>query len=195
MIGWKRLALCLSVCLAAPAGAGAQAVNTIDAARSAITFSGTQMGVAAEGSFKRFTAHVDFDPARLPGSRVRIDIELDSFDSGVSELDTEVKRKTWFDTARFPTATFESSAMRALGANRYEAAGKLTIKGRTREVKAPFTVKPTGTVQPAGGASVFEGAFTIKRLEYRIGEGIWSDTDTVADEVQIRFKLTGTGRK
>jgi polyisoprenoid-binding protein YceI len=189
LIGCKRLALCLAVCLAAPAGARAQAVNTIDVARSAITFVGTQMGVPAEGSFKRFTAHLDFDPARLPASRARIDIELDSFDSGVSELDTEVKRKTWFDTARFPTATFESSALRAVGANRYEAAGKLTIKGRTREVRAPFTVRP------ASGATVFEGAFTIKRLDYGVGEGVWSDTDTVADEVQIRFKLTGTNRK
>jgi polyisoprenoid-binding protein YceI len=76
-----------------------------------------------------------------------------------------------------------------VGANRYEAAGRLTIKGRTREVIVPLTVRP------ANGAHVFEGAFTIKRLDYGIGEGIWSDTDTVADEVQIRFKLTGTSRK
>jgi polyisoprenoid-binding protein YceI len=181
--------LCLAICLAVPAGARAQAVNTIDVARSAITFVGTQMGVPAEGAFKRFTARVQFDPAHLAASQARIEIELDSFDSGVNELDTEVKRKGWFDTARFPTATFESSAMRALGGNRYEAAGKLTIKGRAREVKAPFAV------QPAGGSTVFEGAFAIRRLDYGIGEGIWSDTDTVADEVQIRFKLTGTSRK
>lgn len=189
MTGLKRWAVCLAVWLAAPAAAHAQAVNTIDVTRSTITFVGTQMGVPAEGSFKRFTARVQFDPARLAAGQAHIAIELDSFDSGMSELDAEVKRKGWFDTARFPTATFESSAMRALGGNRYEAAGKLTIKGRTREVKAPFTV------QPAGGATILEGAFTIKRLDYGVGEGVWSDTDTVADEVQIRFKLTGISRK
>lgn len=29
--------------------------------------------------------------------------------------------------------------------------------------------------------------FPIKRLDYGIGSGVWSDTDTVANEVQIRF--------
>ena len=169
--------------------AHAQSVNTIDVARSAITFVATQMGVPAEGSFKRFTARVEFDPARLAASQARIEIALDSFDSGVTEVDTEVKRKAWFNTAQFPTATFVSSAVRPAGANRYEATGQMTIKGRTRDVTVPFTVRQ------GGGAAVFEGAFTLKRLDYGIGEGPWADTETVADEVQIRFKLTGTSRK
>ena len=177
------------VCLGLPAQALAQAVNTIDPARSAITFMATQMGVPAEGAFKRFSVRIDFDPAKLAASQARIEVELDSFDSGVTEVDTEVKRKGWFNTAQFPTATFVSSTVKSLGANRYEAAGKLTIKGRTRDVTAPFTVKPDGH------ASVFDGAFTIKRLDYGIGDGPWSDTDTVANEVQIRFKLTGAVRK
>ena len=181
--------LCLMLGVALPTVAQAQAVNTIDAARSAITFVATQMGVPAEGAFKRFSARVEFDPAKLAASQARIEIELDSFDSGVAEVDTEVKRKGWFNTAQFPTATFVSTALKSLGANRYEATGKLTIKGRTRDVTAPFTVRQDGQT------SLFEGAFTLKRLDYGIGEGPWSDTDTVANEVQIRFKLTGRGRK
>ena len=169
--------------------AQAQSVNTIDVARSAITFVATQMGVPAEGGFKRFTAQVEFDPARPAASQARIEIELDSFDSGVTEVDTEIKRRAWFNTAQFPTAMFVSSAVRSLGANRYEAIGKMTIKGRTREVSVPFMLGQ------GGGATVFEGGFTLKRLDYGIGEGPWADTETVADEVQIRFKLTGTSRK
>ena len=115
--------------------------------------------------FKRFAAQVAFDPARLAASQARIQIELDSFDSGVAEVDTEVKRKGWFNTAQFPTATFVSSAVKSLGANRYEATGKMTIKGRARDVTVPFAVRQDG------GAAVFEGAFTLKRLDYGIGEG------------------------
>ena len=190
MIAMTRLTLCcLLLCLGLPAPAGAQAVSAIDPARSTITFVAKQMGVPAEGIFKRFAAQVAFDPARLAASQARIQIELDSFDSGVAEVDTEVKRKGWFNTAQFPTATFVSSAVKSLGANRYEATGKMTIKGRARDVTVPFAVRQDG------GAAVFEGAFTLKRLDYGIGEGPWSDTDTVADEVQIRFKLTGTSRK
>ena len=98
------------------APAGAQPVNAIDLARSEITFVAKQMGVPAEGVFKRFTARVEFDPARLAASQARIEIELDSIDTGVAEVDTEVKRKAWFNTAQFPTATFVSSAVQGLWA-------------------------------------------------------------------------------
>jgi hypothetical protein len=53
-------------------------------------------------------------------------------------------------------------------------------------VTAPFTFKPEGQ----GGT--FEGAFTLKRLDYAIGEGAWKDTDTVANEVQVKFRISGT---
>jgi polyisoprenoid-binding protein YceI len=181
--------LCVALCLGVSLPAEAESIQAIDASRSAVTFVARQMGVPAEGRFGRFSAQVAFDPARLSESRAQIDIALDSIDTGVAEVDSEVKRRAWFDTARFPTATFVSSTVRSLGGDRYEVAGKLTIKGRTRDIAAPFTVRH------ASGATLFEGAFALKRLEYGIGEGIWSDTDAVADEVQIRFRLTGTAGK
>ena len=47
----------------------------------------------------------------------------------------------------------------------------------------PFTYKEEG------GAATFDGAFALKRLQYNIGEGVWKDTNTVADEVQLRFHI------
>ena len=38
-------------------------------------------------------------------------------------------------------------------------------------MSAPFTVKAQGTAQ------LFEGEFVLKRLEFKIGEGAWSDTE------------------
>ena len=168
--------------------AQAQRVSAIDPGRSEIVFMGKQMGVPAEGRFKRFVAQVDFDPAGLAAARAQIEIDLASVDTGAEEIDTELQRRPWFNTAAFPTAKFVSSAVKSLGAGRYEAAGKMSIKGRTRDVSAPFTV------HQRDGATVFEGTFTLSRLEYGVGEGIWADTETVADEVQIRFKLTGAAK-
>jgi hypothetical protein len=34
-----------------------------------------------------------------------------------------------------------------------------------------------------------EGQFALKRLQFRVGEGAWSDTDTVADEVVVKFRF------
>lgn len=171
-----------------PLAAQVQRIDAIDGARSEIVFVGKQMGVPAEGRFKRFTAQVDFDPARLAAARTRIEIDLASVDTGFGEVDAELQGKAWFNTASFPTARFVSSAVKSLGGGRYEAAGKMTIKGRTRGVSAPFSVKQQN------GTTVFEGVFTLRRLDYGVGEGVWADTEAVADEVQVRFKLTGVTR-
>lgn len=60
----------------------------------------------------------------------------------------------------------------------------MSIKGKTRDVKAPFTL------QQNADTLIIEGLFPLKRLDYGIGSGVWGDTDTVADEVQIRFRFT-----
>jgi len=39
---------------------------------------------------------------------------------------------------------------------------------------------------------IFDGALPIKRLTYNIGEGEWKATDTVADEVIIKFHVVTT---
>ena len=41
----------------------------------------------------------------------------------------------------------------------------------------------------APGGGMIDGNFSVKRLQFNIGEGAWKDTDTVADEVQIRYQL------
>ena len=150
-----------------------------------VRFVSKQMNVPVEGKFSKFKASVAFDPTRLDQSKAQFEVDLASINMGLDEAETEVKGPAWFDTARFPVATFASSSVKALGGNKYEAAGKLTIKGITRDVVAPFTLTPK-----PGGTNDVAGALVIKRLDYKIGDGTWSDTDTVANEVEIRFKLS-----
>jgi polyisoprenoid-binding protein YceI len=168
----------------------AASAQQVDYRRSQITFISRQMNVPVEAKFNRFTAQLSFDPANPQAGKARIEVDLASFDISNDEVNTEVRGKDWFDTRNFPKATFESSSVRALGGGRYEARGPLTIKGRTHEIAAPFTVKTD-----ASGASVFDGTFDIRRLQYAIGEGVWKDTELVADEVRVRFRLHTIGSK
>mgnify|MGYP001102915983 CR=1 FL=1 len=73
--------------------------------------------------------------------------------------------------------------------NHFEAFGKMTIKGRTRDLVTPVTFVPQGD----GG--LFEGTFVLKRADFAIGEGIWADFGTVANDVQIRFRFLATAGK
>ena len=151
--------------------------------KSQITFISKQMGVPVDGRFKKFDAKIAVDPSRPETGKAQLDIDLASIDTGSGDADAEVKGKNWFNTAVFPKAIFVSSQVRALGNGHYEALGKLTIKGMTRDVVAPFSVKTD-----ASGAW-FDGGFTLNRLQFKIGDGVWADTATVADEIQVKFKV------
>lgn len=169
--------------LVASAATPAAELTTVDINRSSITFVSRQMNVPMNGRFKRFAAQIAIDPARPENGRAQIDIDVASIDSGSSEGDEEAKTKDWFDTPRFPRATFVSQTVKAVGGGKYQALGKLYIKGRSKDVATPFVLRPD-----AGGIW-FEGGFTLRRLEFGIGSGSWGDTSTVADEVQIRYKF------
>jgi polyisoprenoid-binding protein YceI len=163
--------------------AATAAAQTVIYDKSKISCVSRQMNVPVEAVFRKFTAQIAFDPARAETSKAQIDIDVGSFDIDNAEANDEARSKPWFDVRGFPKATFASTAIRALGGGRFEARGPLTIKGKTLDVVTPFTYK-----EETGGG-VIEGAFSVKRLQYNIGEGVWKDTETVADEVQIRYRL------
>jgi polyisoprenoid-binding protein YceI len=186
-----RLAPLFALCCGLALAPWAQAVemNAVDTDHSGLSFVVREMGVPVDGRFRKFTAQLSFDPARPAAAKAAIDLDLASIDAGSAEANDEVVGKAWFDTKDYPTARFVSTGVKPLGGNRYELSGRISIKGRTRDVSAPFTFTPQG----AGG--LFDGAFVIKRADFAIGEGEWSDFDTVANEIQIKFHfLAKTGK-
>ena len=148
-----------------------------------IMIAGKQLGAAVVGQFRNFSAQVRLDPSTPGTGNVKIEVDTASIDIGLEDFNQELRSKTWFDSKSHPKATFVASTIKASAAERMEASGKLTIKGTTREVTFPVAVKSEGTTR------VFEGAVPIRRTEFNVGEGEWKATDTVADEVQIRFRL------
>lgn len=178
-----KLLLIVSLLFAASPAAGAE-YTVLLPLQSSIAFISKQMNVPVEGSFRRFTAQISVDPAKPETGKARIEIDLASIDTGSAEADEEVAGKTWFDTKNNPIASYTSGTIVSTGKQQYEVAGKMTIKGKTLDIKTPFTLRQ------AGGVMVIEGAFPLRRLDFNIGSGIWADTSVVADEVQIRFSLT-----
>jgi polyisoprenoid-binding protein YceI len=167
--------------MAASGGASAQGV-LID--KSEIRFATKQMGASVEGRFRKWKANVDFRPKDLAHSKAEFEIELGSIDLASDESESEVRGALWFDTAKFPVAKFQSASVKALGGDRYEIAGTMSIKGVARDVVVPVALKK----DPAGN-SVAEGHFTIKRLDFKVGEGVWADTATVANDVDVRIRM------
>ena len=45
----------------------------------------------------------------------------------------------------------------------------------------------------SGANSTASGSFTIKRLDFKVGEGEWTDTSMLANDVSVHFKLALAG--
>ncbi len=173
--------------MAALVSVGAQAQQKLVPAQSEITFALKQMGVPVEGRFKKFDAQIAFDPAKPQTGTIAFTVDIASATMGSPEPDAELPKAEWFNTAKFPQATFQSSSIKALGGGKFEVAGKLAIKGASQDTVIPVTLSANGATTMANGG------FILKRLTYRIGEKEWADTSMVADDVQVKFKLALTG--
>lgn len=183
----KRTACAIfATLLAATFGAHAAEYDRLQPERSAVTFVFKQMGVPVEGSFKRLAGQVRFDPADPTAGRAEIEIDLAGVDVGSAEGNDELAGKLWFDTKRHPKAWFVASSVEPQGSSRLAVTGQMTVKGITKEVKAPATFREEG------GRAVFEGSFVLRRADYAIGEGLWADFGTVANEVEVRFRLVAS---
>jgi len=176
----KYLITTLTLSAMALSSAHAATYQAVVPEKSAITFSYKQMGVAMDGKFKKFSAQVGLDTAKLDKAKGSIDIDLASIDTGSSEADQEVVGKSWFNVAAHPKASFVLKGLKSTGANQYEAVGQLTIKGQTRELHAPLKLSPQGALT---------GSFVLKRADYGIGEGMWAKFDVVANEITVNFNL------
>ena len=156
-------------------------------AQSEIAFTSKQMGVPVDGKFRKFDAQVAFDPKQPEAARIGFTIDLASASLGTAETEAELAKPDWFNTKAFPQATFQSSAVKALGGGKFDVSGKLAIKAIGHDVVVPVTL-----VQ-AGANTTASGTFSIKRLDFKIGDGDWKDTSMVADAVLVKFKLVLTG--
>lgn len=168
-------------------GSAALAAQALVPAQSAVNFTAKQMGVPLQGHFKKFDAQVSFDTAKPEASKIHFTVETGSATMGSKETDSNLLGADWFNIAKFPKATFDSTAVKALGGGKYQVDGTLTIKGNAQKVSVPVVLTQSGATTTAAGT------LPLKRLSFKIGDGDWADTSMVADEVTVHFKLALTG--
>jgi polyisoprenoid-binding protein YceI len=185
------VATAAAVCLAAWAtGAAAQAASPVhyvlDQAKSTLEFTFMQAGAQNKGKFTRFPVSFDFAPGNLAGSRLEVTVEIGSLDTGDKERDDTLRGAELFAVAKFPQAHFSASQFVST-ASGFEALGKLTIRGVTREARVPFTFRTADEHGVAVG--YMSGKTSIRRLDFGVGQGDWKATDQVGNEVGVSFAL------
>lgn len=169
--------------LATVALLGSAHAATLQPEKSELRFGFKQMGVPVEGRFLKFDAALDLDLKKPEAGKIAFSVDLASVSLGDPSFDAELAKPLWFDTKRNGRASFVSTSIKPTAPGHYDVAGKLSIKGASRDVVVPITLN----------AGVAAGSVTLKRLDYKIGDGEWSDTSVVANDVVVRFKLAFSG--
>ena len=130
----------------------------IDPVHSCIHFSIRHFVISRiHGRFTKWGGTIQFDPEAPASSNVDINIDTNSIDTNDEKRDGHLKGADFFDTARFPQATFKSTKVEPLGDNRYRVAGDFTLRG----VTAPVTldVEHGGQVKDPWGNN--RGGFSV----------------------------------
>ncbi|WP_210254951.1 YceI family protein [Methylocapsa sp. S129] len=158
----------------------------LDSGESKLGFSGTQTGTKFQGAFTRYNAVIEFDPDHLNASHIAVSVDVASATTDDKQRDATLPGKDWFDAAQFPTAKFETSAIRRKGKDDYEAMGTLTLRGVTQPLTLPFTLETNGTSAHAKGHA------ELIRSAFGIGQGPWTTDQWVALSVGIDIDVIAT---
>ncbi len=160
----------------------ARAADYVQAAGSTLVFASKYDGEVFTGSFPGFSTKLSFDPADLAASKLDVTIPLASAKTGNDDRDSTLRGADFFDVGKFAQARYTATRFRSLGGNRYAADGTLDLRGVSKPVTLTFT-------WTAGAAPVLQGKATVKRLDFGVGGGDWSDTGTIPDKVAISTKV------
>lgn len=159
----------------------------IDPAASSLKFTATQNNSPAVGEFKKFNGEIFVDPANYKASSVHIIVDMNSLYASYADLVTTLITPDWFNVPLFPKAEFKSTEFNKTGDKTYQANGTLTIKDKSLPITLTFSAEETSKDK-----ALVQGSTTIKRTAFGVGQGEWSSTSEVKDDVTVNFKIVAT---
>lgn len=175
----------LGAALSAPVFA-APASFVIDNGHTFPSFSYSHLGYSIQTSrFNKTTGRIVMDKAAGTGS-VDVLIDMKSVDTGSALFNEHIQGEDYFDTAKFPNATFKSTSVKFEGDKPVSVEGNLTLKGVTKPVVlkiSGFHAMPHPMMKKdAIGANAVT---TVKRSEFNAGKHV----PYVGDEVTINIAI------
>lgn len=155
---------------------------TLDRGASRIAFTGSQTGKEFTGSFSVFDVSIAFDPDNLGASRITATIDTSSASTGDRQRDDALPTSDWFSSSSFPAAVFESSDIRAARRG-YEARGRLTLRGVSKDVTLPFSLAIDGD------RAVADGEVLLVRSDFGVGQGEFAGGEWVGLDVKVTLHI------
>ena len=170
---------------AAPVAAAPAAAEkyVITPENSKIEFVGSKVTGHHNGSFGKFTGTIDH-AGQPEKSRVSITIDTASVTVDDPKLTEHLKTADFFDVAKYPQATFQSTEIKPGGEKgaTHTITGNLTLHGVTKSITFPATIAVTP------GAITVESTFSINRKDFRINYAGAAD-NVIRDDVVLTLHV------
>ena len=180
------LAVVASLAVAGPVCAADYVIDT-DKSHASVNFRIKHLGYSwLTGRFDDFNGTFAFDDAKPEASKVKVEINTDSINSNHAERDKHLRSKDFLDTATYPKAVFESTAVKMNG-DKASIVGNLTLHGVTKEIE--IAAEPVGGGEdPWGGyRQGFVGTTTLPLKDF----GIDYDLGPASQEVELTLNVEG----
>ncbi len=185
----KRLALTTGLlALAAPLALAQTSTWVPDRAHSEVDFTIRHMSISnVRGQFGNIGGKIILNEADIAKSSVQVTIDMNTIDTGSEARDADLKTDSFFDVAKFPTATFTSTSITKNGAD-LTVTGNLTLHGVTKPVvlmaEGPSGPVPGMDHKPHAG---FSATATISRTAFGIGPKYVPSV--IGDDVKLTIDL------
>jgi polyisoprenoid-binding protein YceI len=165
----------------------------IDEAHSKISFKVRNVVGTVTGYFTSFRGTVIYVPDRLSEARCSAVIQVGSLDTGIKERDAHLQAADFFNVAKFPTITFQSTSVRQINDRSGEVEGQLTMHGVTRPVTLNVRL-----VEPATASkdAVWQATTHLSRKSFGLSwNALIEASQAVGDDIQITLDIEGAPKK
>lgn len=161
----------------------------LDETHAYLTFSYSHMGLSNPRlQFADFDATLELDGANMSASEVEISIDSSSIDSGVAELDEELRGEAFFDVANHPRITFTSTGYEELSENTGRLLGELTVLGITKPVSLDVTINSAAMNRMVRKELIgFSASGTVLRSDFGLTAYDQFVSDELTLDVQVEF--------
>jgi polyisoprenoid-binding protein YceI len=154
-----------------------------------VGFSISHFGISdVSGTFNHFEASISSDKEDFSDAVIAATIDVSSIDTRLETRDRLLKSVDFFDVAKYPNITFESTGLKKAGNNKYKVTGNLTVKRITKPVTLDLTYKGS-FIDPASKrvTPCFNLSGVINRADFGVGDGYAYRPPALSDEVAINI--------
>lgn len=185
------VALAAALLVAAPFASAAPTTYVIDPNHTSAEFSIRHLFSKVPGRFQKVAGTIVYDPANPAGSSVKAEIDATTITTANEKRDGHLKSEDFFDVAKYPTLTFESTAVAAAGENKLKVDGNLTMHGITKPVTLDVTFLGAGPGMGGRQVSGFEAVTKVNRKDFNI---VWNRNldqggTLLGDDVDIKINV------